>query len=178
MTRYILIYLAAFIFIGCKKDPNKNLYFGAASAKFNGQSWTASKVRCVSNIPCFKGKLSFEFRVFNQQGFSREKMGFYKIPVSTGTYVIYPGNFNDPLCKDTIPYSSYFTHQDDGDVLLDSYDAIPSLNNYFTIAKYNERTKELWGSFAVTFKIFRRRAPNSPDTISVTNGNFYTKILD
>lgn len=170
--------MIAIIFIGCKKDPNKNLYFGTASAKFNGQSWTAGKVGCGIGITCPKGKLTFAFYVYNQQGFLREKLVFQAIPVGTGVYTLNPANFNDPLCKDTVPYSSYFTHQDDGDVSLDSYNAIPSLNNYFAIEDYNERTKELRGSFAVTFKIFTRQAPNSPDTIRVSNGSFNTKILE
>lgn len=52
MNRYILIYMAAIIFIGCKKDPDKDLYFGVASAKFNGNGWKAGKVRCSINVQC------------------------------------------------------------------------------------------------------------------------------
>lgn len=178
MNRYILIYMAAIIFIGCKKDPNKDLYYGTAYATFNGKAWSAGKVRCASNIPCYKGKLGFDFSVYNRQGFRRETMVFEKIPIAKGNYSINQLNYNDPLCKDTVAIASYSTLQDDGDVALDFYNVIPSLNNYFAIDDYNERTKELRGSFSVTFKIFSRQDPNSPDTIRVTNGSFYTKILE
>lgn len=167
----------AFIFTGCKKDPDKGLYFGSATATLNGKAWKAGKVRCGINIPCYKGKLGFDFIVFNQEGFKRESLSFGKIPIAKGTYSVNPQNYNDLVCRDTVALGGYSTSQDEGDVALDYYNPIASANNYFTITNYNERTKELWGSFAVSFKISTRRDPNSPDTIRVTNGNFYTKIL-
>jgi hypothetical protein len=167
-----------FIFIACKKNKDEFNYFGTASAMLNGKSWQAGGVRCYINMPCFKGKLGFQFRVFNQQGFSRESMSFAKIPIAKGTYRLFPSNYADPTCIDTVATAGYFTQQDDGDVALDAYKAINSIDNYFTIEDYNERTKELRGSFSVTFKIFSRQDPNSPDTIRITNGKFYTRILD
>jgi len=170
--------MAALIFIGCKKDPDKGNYYGTASATFNGKTWQSGKVRCIVAKQCGNGKLGFQFQVYNQYNELREEMIFFKIPVAIGTYTINPKNFNDPLCKDTIPIGSYHTLQSDGDVLLDSYYVILSSNNYFTINNYNESTKELRGKFEVTFKIFDRQDPDSPDTIRVTNGSFNTKILE
>jgi hypothetical protein len=167
-----------FIFIACKKNKNEFKYFGSASATMNGRTWNAGTVRCVINIPCYKGKLGFGFKVYNQQGFLRESLIFSKIPIKKGNFLLSSKNYNDVTCIDTLPTSEYFTAQDDGDVLLDSYNAIPSPDNYFTIEDYNERTKELRGSFAVAFKIVLRGAVDAPDTIRVTNGKFYTKVLD
>jgi len=174
----LLICIIISFFIGCKKDPDKGKYYGTASATFNGKAWQSGKVRCIITKQCSYGKLGFQFQVYNQYNELREEMIFFKIPSAVGTYIINPLNLNDPLCKDTIPIGSYHTLQSDGDVALDSYNAILSSNNYFKIDNYNERTKELRGSFAVTFKIFSRQDPNSPDTIRVSNGSFNTKILE
>lgn len=178
MHRKLLIGIASLILIGCKKDPAKGVYYGTASAIFNGKAWNAGTVRSNINVPCYKGKLGFEFNVYNKQGFLRETLSFEKIPIAKGTYSINPLNYNDPLCKDTVATALYGTSQDHGDVALDFYNVIPSPDNYFTINNYNERTKELTGSFEVTFKITTRQDPNSPDTIRVSNGRFYTKILE
>ncbi len=175
--KYIYVCLLMFI-VACNKNNEEFKYFGTATALFNGKTWKASKVRCSINYPCYKGKLGFSFYVYNNKGLLRESLIFQKIPAVKGKYILGPVNYNDPLCQDTTAKSGYVTAQDDGDVLLDSYNAIPSTNNFFTIEDYNERTKELRGSFAVTFKIFSRQDPNSPDTIRVTNGKFYTRILE
>ena len=175
MKYNILLIAVVFIFWGCKKDPNKGLYFGIASATFNGKQWDAGTVRCNINVPCYKGKLGFEFNVYNKQGLS-ETLVFEKIPIAKGNYSINPLNYNDPLCNDTVATASYSTSNDD--VAVDFYNVVPSSSNYFTINNYNERTKELTGSFALTFKISTRQSPNSPDTLKVTNGSFYTKILE
>ncbi len=63
MNRYIVIYIAALIFIGCKKDIDKGIYYGTASATLNGKTWQATKVRSI-NIPSLKDKLGFEFNFF------------------------------------------------------------------------------------------------------------------
>ncbi|MFN2458273.1 MAG: hypothetical protein ABR502_08750 [Chitinophagaceae bacterium] len=173
-----LLCATVLVFISCKKNKDEFKYFGTASAMFNGRAWQASKVRCGINVPCYKGKLGITFYVYNRQGFLRESLIFEKIPIEKKSFLLFPRNPADMTCADTVATAGYFTSQDDGDVALDAYKAINSIDNYFTIEDYNERTKELRGSFSVTFEIFRRQDPNSADTIRVTNGKFYTRILD
>ncbi len=74
MNRYILIYIAVIIFIGCKKDPDKGKFYGTASATFNGKTWQSGKVRCIITKQCSNGKLGFQFQVFNQYNELREEM--------------------------------------------------------------------------------------------------------
>jgi len=174
-------FLILLLFIACNKNKNEFKYYGTASAMFNGNSWKATKVMCGIATQCYKGKLYFRFEVYNDHQELRESLVFSNIPLAKGMYIIYPANFGAQQdCNKNEAFSSYITSQADGDVILDSYDALPSAANYFTIEDYNERTKKLSGSFSVTYKIFSRSLTphTSPDTIKVTNGRFDTKILE
>jgi len=177
--KFYLIFTLLIIGLACKKNKDDIQYHGTASATFNGKAWQSGKVRCVISTQCYKGKLSIHFHVYNSQGFLRESLGIANIPVAKATYTLNPADLaNSRNCNRSDATASYHTLQDHGDVLLDSYDALPSADNYLAIEEYNERTKKLSGRFSVIFKIHRRQDPNSPDTIKVTNGRFDTKILE
>ena len=71
---------------------------------------------------------------------------------------------------------------DDGDVLCDIYDVHTgdSITNGMHLTNYNQQLKEVKGTFQVTLIIDNSRPKclaSAPDTIRITNGEFYTKFL-
>nr|WP_295929694.1 hypothetical protein [uncultured Dyadobacter sp.] len=66
----------------------------------------------------------------------------------------------------------------DGDVGGDCYYTVDSENNYIQIDSYNEKTKEIKGSFQLTLAARKPRSSDAlPDTLRFRNGRFYTKII-
>lgn len=161
---------------GCKKDKIRGQYFGTASALLNGTEWKAGKVTCTVDQGCYNGKLGIQFLVYSSEGYARESIGFHKIAMRTGLKKVYPINYLN-ACNDTLD-GTYHTLTDDGDVTLDSYNAIPTSDNFLNIEKYDDVTKEIWGTFTIAYEILTRQSINSPDTIRITNGKFHTRIQE
>lgn len=176
MNKTILICVAVIFHTGCVKREEFR-YYGAADAKLNGREWKATKVRCISNQPCYNGKLGFELLRSNSQGFLREIIHFGNIRPLISRFQLEPRNdYNS--CNDTL-YASFGTLTDDGDVTEDAYEIIDGPHNFLTIDYYNENTKVLAGTFELAFKkIPRPSTPHTPDTIRITNGRFLTRVLN
>ncbi|MBX2965203.1 MAG: hypothetical protein KF845_03590 [Cyclobacteriaceae bacterium] len=159
---------------GCDNDPLQGgPYWGTASANKNGVPWNG-KIRGSEQ----NGMLGITINKHSSQGFLREDLFIDRIPKTIGAYSI-------PKTDTTRVYdhvtSSYFTLEDDGDVILDVYFVDANDSTHFVeITSYNPNTEEFTGKFQVRFVRDDRRVkrhPSIPDTIRFTNGNFKTRIL-
>jgi hypothetical protein len=166
----------------CNKEKRNKLpgeYYGNAIATKNNAEWASGFVRCKIDINCNNGKLGIEFLKFNERGFLRETFFLLNILQKVGSYKIYPSiNYNSDRCVDSLIRGLYATSVDDGDVAGDDYNVLPADNNNITITDYNTSTKEIKGTFEVSFIITRKFNPLAPDTLRFKNGVFYTKILN
>ena len=166
--------------IACNKDNNASQYYGSASMMVNGVLWETDKVRCVvlNEFACYNQKLELSLLKYSTEGYLRETYAFTKVFPGVSVQKIYPENFNN-ICNDTLD-AVYVTTVDDGDVGEYFYNADTSGNSYLNIESYNASTKEISGSFSVTYTLLKRVAADSiaVDTIRITNGKFSTKILN
>lgn len=174
--RYSLFcFLAITLYISCKKDPPQPVepspFWGEASATINGKVWTAQPTAVVS-FPHGHGWDiaidSFEF------GILREVLGIYKLPFTPGTYPVINtiAQVNDSLVGGGF---SYWTgDQSDGRYTVLETDS----SSFVTMQSYDSITKELRGTFDLTFIVFHRPYPAAPDTLRVRNGMFHTKVRD
>jgi hypothetical protein len=174
-----ILIVALLVISSCKKDKSDPNYFGNASMALNGKNWVSSKVRCVvlKNNTCNPNFLSLSFEVFSSDGFRRESFGFGHIFKELKTYYLAPTDFSNLSCKDSLPSCTYYTIGADGDVVLDVYNTLPNSGSFIRIDKFNNDTKELEGIFSVDLLVHTKYNTNSPDTLRVRNGKFYTKIL-
>lgn len=173
----IIIPVLIAITISCKKEKSELVgrYFGEITALKNNANWSTKYVSGLVNYPCFEGKLSVDFLTFNSEGFMRETMTLFNIPKEKGTFKISrvnPSNY----CIDSSVQAFYATKLDDGDVLGDTYEVLPE-QNFINIISYNPVTKEIKGSFQVSFIIVNRINPLAADTIRFRNANFKTKVF-
>lgn len=167
--------LTLLLLSSCKKDdPKDKYYWGEASGTKNYiTSWEA-KPRCVVNKPYNQG-VDIIMNVFNDKGFMREELFFYKIPNEVGAYEITKSSLH---AVDSTHGASYGTLIDDG-TSGDSYYLIQGLiENKFTIDK--KVGSEIWGTFQVAFVKDKTSPPEdktAPDTVIFTNGKFHAKLL-
>jgi hypothetical protein len=158
-----------------KEDPNDKFYWGEATATKNQLPAWEARPRCVVNKPYNQG-IDIIINVFNDKGFKREDLFFYKIPNEVGTYQITSSSL---YAVDSTHGASYRTLLDDGDVLGDRYSLhYGKIENKLIIDK--KMRDEIWGTFQVAFvkdKTFLPEDPTAPDTVVFTNGKFHTKLL-
>jgi len=65
-----------------------------------------------------------------------------------------------------------------GDVSGKSYKVLHSADNYFTLDSYDENTKDMKGTFNVTFVVTSYGDEKDfPDTLRLTEGRFQTRLL-
>ncbi len=175
-----LIFLIGFC--SCNKEKKRKklpgTYFGNSIATKNNAKWASDYIRTTADTSCYKGKLGIEFLKANDKGFLRESLILLNISPKKGSYKIYPSsNYINP-CIDTFAKGLYVTSLDDGDVQGDVYNVLPTENSNITITDYNITTKEISGTFQVSFIITVKFNPSAPDTLRFKGGVFYTKILD
>lgn len=166
--------------LSCNKNSSQPEYYGTASMTINGKNWQSDKVKCtiLNEFTCYKNKIEIDLLKFSPEGYLRETYSFVKLLPSVSIQKIYSLNFSN-VCNDTL-HAVYGTSVDDGDAGGSFYNTDTSGNNYLNIENYNAATKEISGSFSVTFVIVKEISTDttSADTIRVTNGKFSTKILN
>ena len=185
-------------FLACKKEeplPNARWpHWGEVTGLLNGEPWVefmtnkalnrpwhikiyAGEGADRSKHPCNLNTFSIVAAKFNPAGFRRERIGFHKIPNQEG---IYPLTGRGSNCEpDSSPSASFATSEDDGDVGKDYYEVLRTEESYLAVASFDPATKEIRGTFRVTFLIKNRSRtlPTYPDTVRFTNGEFRTKIF-
>lgn len=168
------------ITLACNKNSSPPKYFGTASMTVNGVNWQADKVSCnvLSEFTCYNNKIEIDFWKFSPEGYLREDYAFVKILPAISLQKIYPINFSN-ICNDTL-HASYGIEGADGDAGAAYYTSDSSGNNYFSVENYNSTTKEISGSFTVTFVLQKISTTDTTlaDTVRITNGKFSTKILN
>lgn len=174
----ILLFLSLFIFSKCKKEKDevKNNYFGYAKAQINGQPFEGK----ARGGFLYKNPDSLMLNFERWEGLIlKEEIGFIKAAKS-GRQKVYKQDYTQ--ITQTKLTSLYGTFSDDGDVICDHYNVFEadSITNHLTITSYNEATKEVAGTFDVTYIIDAARQkcnPSAPDTIRIRKGEFKTKIF-
>lgn len=101
--------------------------------------------------------------------FRCKRLSFHKVPVLTGRHLI-------DHSVDTLIGARYFYV--DHDVVYGVYKVLESdSTNAITISSYDSVSREIKGSFNVTFVPEHLPYPGAPDTIRFRNGWFHTKII-
>lgn len=145
-------------------------YWGKFSSTKNGEYWTG-RPRGIQQDQL----LTILADRYNQAGLLRESIAIRRIPMSPGDYKI---PFTDTLNIHNTPTASYYTLQDDGDVIEGVYYVQPNVANFVSIQSINNGVYK--GTFGITLIILPSRKaayPYLPDTVKFSNGQFETKIL-
>jgi hypothetical protein len=156
------------LFFGaCKKqqDPAPQIssdYWGDASAQINGKLWTAHPV-CWIDVIDHK-TITIQLDSFYNITQLAEDLFFAHIPPKPGTYkvsrVVYNPNAPDALSSAL------------------GYDILETANiNEIVVESYDTLSKEIRGTFDVTFIVSGRPYPNSPDTLRLQDGKFHGKLI-
>ena len=176
MKKYIIYAIFSFLVftISCNKEKNEiDEYWGEAGAYKNGIEWTCLPLAGISNI---NDKLFISCNTYSDEGYHREELLLFKIPLNEGEYDVERTEERD---EDDKVGAKFFTSVDDGDVTGDIY-YISESDSLSIIAITKIEGKEVWGTFNLILFRDTTRAiqyPDVPDTLIFTDGQFHTKIL-
>ena len=175
--KYLFIFLMiSTIFLSCKQEapPISTLserYWGEASAQQNGQFWKANPVCWVDRVDDFTLVVQLDSFYSGVSGYSlRESLTMAKIPPAPGEYTVH--KYQQYATKTRASLGIWDDDQPLGDYEIVEAD---SATNKVTILSYDTLSKEIKGTFNLTFKVTKRPYPDYPDTIRYTNGVFHGK---
>lgn len=171
---FIFIYLAIFL-ISCAKDPQVSIpdgpWWGEASVQKNGGLWIGKPYAVVAKK--FSDKIVINIDSLNNYYLRSKQLYFFNIPILPGIYPIFDNIYQE---EDSSVVSKYMYV--DVDVLYGTYKVLESdSSSFITITSYDSVSKELKGTFDVTFVKEISPGPNAPDTIRFRNGVFHTKVI-
>lgn len=173
MNNYTIIFLLVFV-ISCYGEKIEiDEHWGEASATKNDIHWVSLPSAGISNI---NEKLFISCNTYSNEGFHRELLLLFKIPLVEGMYNVERTEEREE--NDKIG-AKLITSIDDGDVTGDVY-YISELDSLSTISITKIEDKEIWGTFNLTLFRDTTRAiqhPNVPDSLIFNNGEFHTKII-
>ncbi|MCE6990616.1 hypothetical protein [Dyadobacter sp. CY323] len=169
----------------------RNPSWGFFTTKMNGQEWnktyrngyqvvqglTASGA-AGSAMPCKREYYIINAELYTSEGYIRQNLYLKKVPIVKGKYKVIPYIMDH--CNESDPvYGILYTWIDDGCVIGDEYKILESENNFLQIESYNEKSKEIKGTFQLTFVLEREGSDHTlPDTLRFREGKFHTKIMD
>ena len=168
-----LIFLLFLIFtISCVKQRGIiQEYWGEASASKNNTEWNSFPSGRINSI---HNKLSVSCNTYSDEGYHREDLLLFKIPLSEGTYKVEKTRSRE---EDGKTGAIFFTSTDDGDVTGDIYD-ISESDSTSTISITKIEGEEIWGTFdLILYRDTTRAYKGNPDILEFRNGMFHTKIL-
>ena len=176
MKHFLFLMLWATIFFSCKKDPvpvvEPSPYWGESSATINGKAWAAWPSAWVNLI--HKNNWFIVIDSFDRFNILRQGLTLKKVPFTPG---IYPVVNAAPQLNDSL-VGADFTYWE-ADLALGYYTVLESDSSSFvTLESYDPTTKELRGTFDLTFIVSHRPYTGAPDTLRVRNGRFHTKVRD
>ena len=173
ITTYTIA-MVLFLLAGCNKEQApRDEHWGGLAANINGKNWYSL---AFAGINYNDGKLYINSDTYSKEGFLRESLLIYKIPLQVGQYRIWKTGRSDYNDKTG---ALFITSVDDGDVGGDFYFVMESDTlSSVTITKIDE--KEVWGVFNLTLIRDTTSAVQygAPDTLIMKNGEFHTKILN
>ncbi len=184
--------LIMLLFVSCNKDdipPNPT--WGNMSVLMNNEKWADRYAGGQGTIyggsyrwtePCQAQYYDLVMYLYNSNRFLRESLSFNLADFEPGTKATgqYKILKNQWQCDSVATvYSGYGTIAEDGDVVQDVYDVLETEDNFLQIESFDANSREIKGTFQVTFIITRRSTEPStlPDTLRFTNGKFHTKII-
>lgn len=164
------------IYANCKKNepntppPLPSSFWGDASAQKNGKPWTANPSCWIDIVD--KKTINIELDSFLNGYYLTETLFFEGVPPKTGTYKVLKWTFpKDGNLNADLTYS-------DADLALGDYDILETdSTNYLTLSSYDTLSKEIKGSFNLTFIVHKRPYSNAPDTIRFRDGKFHGKLI-
>jgi hypothetical protein len=171
----ILFFSLFVLLIACKKEITKPAlpedYYGTASAERNGKPWSAHPTCWIDVIG--QSNLVVQLDSFWQDFYFKEQVSIYGIPPILGTYKVYK------LSTQTVDKLYSVLSMWDADQPLGGYTILESdsSTNLVTLTKYDTLTKEIKGTFNLTFVVSGRPYPSYPDTIKMKNGQFFGKLI-
>ncbi|MCE6990618.1 hypothetical protein [Dyadobacter sp. CY323] len=192
MNRIVLFIILLVVNIGCNLQYDarpKNPSWGFLTTKMNGQDWNKtyrngyqvvqgliSTGAVGSAMPC-KGEFYYiNSELYTDRGEVRQHLSLIKVPIVKGKYKVTP--YINGHCSDSDPvYGILYTQF--GDVMDDQYNILTSESNFLQIDSYDDKSKEIKGTFQLTFVLERAGSGQTlPDTIRFREGKFHTKIMD
>lgn len=115
------------------------------------------------------------------EGYDRQHLLFQSIPFAphTGRHKLVSCNPYAGCESSDKPRVTLFELLSDGDVGGDCFYTADSEENYIQIDSYNEKTREIKGSFLLTLVARKPRSSNAlPDTLRFRKGRFHTRIIE
>jgi hypothetical protein len=176
MQKYIIIISVICIIFSCKPDkihePELPIYYmGEGSALKNGQPWTGySKCFYLDDITD-RIYIQIDSLYFNT--YVEQQLTFEEVLLKEGSYPLSP----EYRGQDSIT-SAVFSYWDE-DQYLGEYKILgtgePNMN-YLTIESYDTLTKKIKGKFDLIMTVTKRPYAGAPDTLRLTNGQFFGKV--
>lgn len=156
-----------------KSEPpiDDSPYWGFATALKNGQPWHAEPYAFV-NINHGNG-LNVGITVLDNHGLRREKIELSKVPFAPATSPV----INTPPQIDDDKVGAVFLYLDE-DVILGYYEILEADSSSFvTLISYDTLSKEVRGTFDLTFIAVHKPTPDAPDTLRLRDGVFHTRVI-
>jgi hypothetical protein len=174
MKELIFIVIVLTIIASCnKKEPiiDNSPYWGEMSVSKNISNWVG-KPYAVNTINGING-LSIIIDSVDIFNILRESISFTKIPLMLGKYQIFD---IVPQANDSIPGAIYGIWEDD--ILTGIYKVLESDSSSFVaLTSFDSLSKEVKGTFDLTFISVRKPHPSYPDTVRFRDGVFHTKLI-
>lgn len=175
--RKILFFLTmAVFFVHCKKESDFDEfgYSGKGTALLNRMYWSGSSYFFPNASTCAPDTcITIGFHYF-ENGYVCGNISIQYVPLSVGKKKLgYAPNFekvNNKFLYSTI---------EGGDLVTGIYQIYEeSEDNFVDITAYNAETGDIKGSFQATVVMISAFTPQGavPDTIRITNGDFYGKV--
>jgi len=179
----------------CKiEEIDPNISGKIIGGHLNEKTWENTNFRIGYSGNCTKS-ISFDIVVHNEKRYRRESFSIKKIPLREGNLEIVKYNYNDytnnnnclndSTISTKVVESSYYTLQDDGDVIKDTYSVLnsPKEKNKLTITKLDLTNKYIEGEFDATFLLKRDENGNkiykdSADTLRFKSVKFQASIVN
>ncbi|MDX1719239.1 MAG: hypothetical protein R3353_03705 [Salegentibacter mishustinae] len=185
MKKIVLVMLSIGMLLSCSNDDEDNrltespnpIDSGLARAQKNGKDWQSHIYAIQRNET--SDYFGIILSVYDGEGIRRQSLGFINLEKDTLTATVKRSSNTD----DRLNAAIFATLAADGDVLCDVFEVYEpdSLTNTITITEFNEQTKEVSGTFNVTFiKDTERRPcdPDAPEFVRFTNGEFHTELIN
>ncbi len=171
--RKLIFVLFTALLVGCHKESNSGLYWGEANALKNGIPWSPKPFAAFEPEKWGEDYIDVGLRIFDGDDFLREELSFLKIPMEVGVYNIEPVRLNN---VSTSVGSSYYTFQDDGHILGDTFVVDTTvIENKVEVLSFNKSEGKIEIKFSATYVISQRQTNESPDTVRFENGYVNTK---
>jgi hypothetical protein len=190
MKPIIICISTALFFVNC--EPRVSIKptgatFGFFIAKMNGKPWTkigrkggqatrGFKMN-VDTTLCQNKYYVITSELYNGKDNFVQYIFFEKFPLVPGKYKL-TSNLSDS-CNIDDQIRASFNTMVETDMIGDQYKVLASEDNYLHIEKYDPKSKDIRGSFQVTF-VFEKSGYRHtlPDTMRFTDGRYLTKMMD